>query len=544
MNDTRVSKDKPMKRLCSRVFGAALLGALLCQCRPQQGAAGSGPGSNAAGAASPARHPAAKYENTAPMAERETPPPDGITPDWSFPKIHHSTLGNGLALRVVERHRLPLVDLRLVVLSGQATDGAKSGVAMLAGEMLKVGGTGQQTSRQLLDRVESLGSSLQVLTGRDATILSLAVTKQHLQTAIGILSDLVQKPRFLPDEYRKLKRREMDRTETAAHSDPGWAASMVLYRELFELPSSVHPYAAYDATSKEIEQVMLPDCKAWYAQHVTPQNSFLVVAGDVTPSEVGPLAAEAFGKWRGNKPAAPTFFRPLPPEKLKLFLVDRPGSTQAEIFVGTLGPERLSSEWAPINVANQVLGGGVAGRLFLDVREQRSLAYRSFSFVDQVAHGPSPVVLRAGTQTAKAGLALQALLEHVKKMGSETPTADEQRIATRFLSDVFLLKLETVGQLAQMTADLGVLGLSDDYYDAYRKEVAAMTAQRVQQSSTKVFDAQRVVIVVSGDAQILSKPLSHFAVVNVIDPKKDFAISRSVAQDAAAPIELERQQGM
>jgi predicted Zn-dependent peptidase len=89
-----------------------------------------------------------------------------------------------------------------------------------------------------------------------------------------------------------------------------------------------------------------------------------------------------------------------------------------------------------------------------------------------------------------------------------------------------------------------VLGLSDDYYDAYRKEVAAMTAQRVQQSSTKVFDAQRVVIVVSGDAQILSKPLSHFAVVNVIDPKKDFAISRSVALDAAAPIELERQQGM
>jgi predicted Zn-dependent peptidase len=543
MIETRASEDESMKRLgCSRLFAATLLGALLCQCRPQNGATNPGAG-NTNGVKSGAAV-TAQYENTAPVAERETPPPDGITPDWSFPKINHSTLGNGLALRVVERHRLPLVDLRLVVLSGQATDGTKTGVAMLAGEMLKVGGTGQLTSRQLLDRVESLGSSLQVLTGRDATTISLAVTKQHLQAAIEILSDLVQKPRFLPDEYRKLKRREMDRAETAAHSDPAWAASMVLYRELFELPSSVHPYAAYDATSKEIEQVMLPDCKAWYTQHVTPQNSFLVVAGDVTPSEVGPLVAEAFGKWHGKKPANPTFFRPLPPERLELFLVDRPGSTQAEIFVGTLGPERQGSEWAPVNVANQVLGGGVAGRLFLDVREQRSLAYRSFSFVDQVAHGPSPVVLRAGTQTAKAGLALQALLEHVKKMGSEAPSADEQRIATRFLSDVFLLKLETVGQLAQMTADLGVLGLSDDYYDLYRKEVAAMTAQRVQQSSAKVFDAQRVIVVVSGDAQILSKPLSHFGAVSVIDPKKGFATSRSVAQDASAPIELERQPGM
>lgn len=527
----------------SRLLLVGLLGALATQCRPHPGTvSATAPNGNAPGAAS--ARPAAHYESTAPVADRETPPPDGVTPDWSFPKINHSTLGNGLALRVVERHRLPLIELRLVVLSGQATDGNKSGVAMLAGEMLKVGGTGQQTSRQLLDRVESLGSSLQVLTTRDATTISMAVTKQHLQTAIGILSELVQKPRFLPDEYRKLKRREMDRTETAAHSDPGWAASMVLYRELYELPSGVHPYAAYDATSKEIEQVMLPDCRAWYTQHVTPQNAFLVVAGDVTPSEVGPLAAEAFGKWRGSKPTPPSFFRPLPPEKLQLFLVDRPGSTQAEIFVGTLGPERTSSEWAPINVGNQVLGGGVAGRLFLDVREQRSLAYRSFSFVDQVARGPSPVVLRAGTQTAKAGLALQALLEHVKKMGSGAPTADEQRIATRFLSDVFLLKLETVGQLAQMTADLGVLGLSDDYYDGYRKEVASMTASRVQQSTNKVFDAQHVIIVVSGDAQILAKPLSHFAPVNVIDPKKGFATSRSVPQDAAAPIELDRQQGM
>lgn len=543
MIGAHVNEDLPMKRLSYRsVALAALLGALTTQCRPQQdAAAAAAPGAAGATATQPG---AAKYESTAPVGERESPPPDGITPDWTFPKVNHSTLGNGLELRVVERHRLPLIELRLVVLSGQATDGAKSGVAMLAGEMLKVGGTGQQTSRQLLDRVESLGSSLQVVTSRDATTISLAVTKQHLQTAIGILSELVQKPRFLPDEYRKLKRREMDRTETAAHSDPGWAASMVLYRELFELPSSVHPYAAYDATSKEIEQVMLPDCKAWYTQHVTPQNAFLVVAGDVTPSEVGPLAAEAFGKWHGNKPAPPTFFKPVPPEKLELYLVDRPGSTQAEIFVGALGPERQSSEWAPINVANQVLGGGVAGRLFLDVREQRSLAYRSFSFVDQVARGPSPVVLRAGTQTAKAGLALQALLEHVKKIGSGAPTADEQRIATRFLSDVFLLKLETVGQLAQMTADLGVLGLSDDYYDGYRKEVAQMTAARVQQSSAKVFDAGHVVVVVSGDAQILSKPLSHFATVNVIDAKKGFATSRTVAQDAAAPIELERQQGM
>lgn len=525
-----------MKRSASLLY---VLGALaLLQCRPPQGGAGTGdhgPGTPARGATTNKQ-----YEATAPHAERQKPPPEGITPEWSFPNIAHAKLGNGMELRVVERHHLPLVELRLVLRSGQASDGAKPGVALMAGEMLKVGGTGQLSSRQLLDRVESLGASLSVITARDSTTVTLAVTREHLQTALGILSDVVQKPAFAPAEYSKLKRREMDRTQSLAHSDPGWAASMVLYRELFELPTGSHPYATYDATSKQIERVMLPDCRAWYAKHVTPANAVLVVAGDVNTAEVQGLAQSAFGKWSGKAPPDETFFRPLQPSGVELYLVDRPGSTQAEIFVATLGPERQSDDWVPLKVGNQVLGGGVAGRLFLDVREQRSLAYRSYSVVESVAHGPAPVVLRAGTQTAKAGLALKALLEHVARMGNTAPSAEEVNIATRYLSDIFLLRVETVGAIADMTADLAVLGLDDDYYDDYRRAVSQVTSDSVQRSAAKFFDPGRVLVVVSGDAQVLQQPLSFFATVNVVDPANGFATSRSVPQDPKAPIELER----
>jgi predicted Zn-dependent peptidase len=314
---------------------------------------------------------------------------------------------------------------------------------------------------------------------------------------------------------------------------------MVLYRQLFELPSGVHPYATYDATSKEIERVMLPDCKTWYKQNVTPNNAMLVVAGDINPTALQHSVARIFGKRSGNAPTAPSFFNPMPPNELKLFLVDRPGSTQAEVFVATLGPELQSEQWAPFKVGNQVLGGGVAGRLFLDVREQRSLAYRAFSSVESVAHGPAPIVLRAGTQTAKAGLTLQALLEHVQRMGDSAPTNNELQIATRYLSDVFLLRVETTGSLADMTAQLGVLGLPDDYYDSYRSRVSKTTADQVKTSSAN-FDAKRVIVVVAGDAQVLTTPLSHFAKVNVIEPDKSFAIDKIVPQNAAATLELQR----
>lgn len=522
--------------MATRPFVVFLCCSLLLCCRPVAGA-GAGNAASAAGQAGSAAN--TRYQSTAPHEEREKPPADGVTPDWRFPTIHHAKLQNGLELRVVERRALPLVELRLVLRSGKASDD-KPGVAVLTGEMLKVGGTGQLTSRQLLDRVESLGASLAITTARDATYISLSVTRQHLQTALGILADVLQKPRFLPDEYRKLKRREMDRADSLAHSDPAWAASLVLYRELYELPTGVHPYATAAATSKQIEQVMLPDCKAWYGQHVTPGNAFLVVVGDVASSEVEPLVNTAFAKWTGAAPPALSYFRPLLGDKLELYLVDRPGSTQAELFVASLGPERRSSDWAPTKVANQVLGGGVAGRLFLDVREKRSLAYRSFSVLESVANGPSPMMLRAGTQTAKAGLALQALLEHVKLMATAPANAEEITTATRYLSDVFLLQVETAASIADMTAELGVLGLPDDHYDEQRREVAQVSAAQAHQSASKVFAVGRGLIVVSGDAQILATPLSRFADVHVVDTKKGFATSRVVPHNPNAPLELER----
>jgi zinc protease len=145
-------------------------------CAPRVEAESGGATAAKDGTAPPPGSPvpaAERYQGTAPPELREPPPPATPSPDWTFPKIHHDKLDNGLPLRVVERHELPIVEIRLVVLSGQASDGARPGVAVLAGELLKVGGTGKWTSRELLEKIESLGSSLDILTERDSTTLSL-----------------------------------------------------------------------------------------------------------------------------------------------------------------------------------------------------------------------------------------------------------------------------------------------------------------------------------------------------------------------------------
>lgn len=513
---------------------------LLASCAGSAGSAAQAPTAEQGVTVAPNDDP---FGGTAPPEQREQPPPSGLAPEWHFPTVHARQLDNGLSLRVAERHNLPLVEIQLVALSGTATDGDHPGLAIVAGELMKAGGAGPWNGRQLLERAESLGASLEVLTDRDSTRISMAVTREHFDTALEIIGAVALKPRFDYGEFVKLKRREMDRVASLARTSAGWAASMVLYRELFELPTAQHPYARYDATSEEFDKIQLADCRTWHRDHLTPPNTVLVVTGDLTADDAEQAARKVFGGWKGNAPARPSFTRPMPPSGLELFLVDRPDSPQAEVYVATLGTDRQSPEWATLRTANQILGGGVAGRLFLDVREKRSLAYRTHSTLESVANGPVPIILSAGTQTAKAGLALGALLEHFGRMGTEPVANEEVEIATRYLSDVFLLSVDTVGAIANLTTQLSVFNLPEGYYDRYRADVREVTATQVSALTAQFFKPKDALVVVAGDAERLGKPLSHFGTVSVIDPDKGFIKKATVDHDPTAAVELERLDG-
>src|SRR5258708_20075744 len=83
----------------------------------------------------------------------------------------------------------------------------------------------------------------------------------------------------------------------------------------------------------------------------------------------------AFGTWKGGDVVLPSFAEATPPERLKILLADRPKSAQSDIYVGALGPSRKDDSWTAVKVANQILGGGVSGRLFPALLETPSLPH-------------------------------------------------------------------------------------------------------------------------------------------------------------------------
>ncbi len=463
---------------------------------------------------------------------REPPPSSLQSKPSPFPAIARAKLDSGLRVATVTASALPVVQIRVVTFAGMGY-GAPA-AAELTADMLKDGGTRAMTSAQVASHIESLGASLSVDVDFDRTVLSLGVTQSHLDEALSLLSQVMMEPRFDGAELRKLKARRADEAREAERGNGAWCATRLLFRELF---TEQNPYSRYDQVPSEIAKVTEQTLRDFHKKFFVPSNVEVIVTGDVTPARAEAAVKKSFGAWRGSAAAKVEFPEAIAPAKRRVILASRAQSEQSDIFVAELAPARSAADWPDLRVANQVLGGGVASRLFADVREQRSLAYSTRSQILELAHGKQPMLAYAGTATKKTGLAVQGLLENMEKIASGPIEQAEVSSAGRYLSDIFAIRLESIGSIADLVAVQDTLALPDGYWDSYRGAVREVTTARAEAAAKKLFAGTAQLIVVAGDPAAIGKPLSHFGEVVVVDPEKEFATVSTIPADSTAALE-------
>jgi zinc protease len=469
---------------------AALLFAASCKSSntptPQTTARTDG---NAADAATPPETP------RTPVVRAEPPAP-GPARDVHLPTIRRRRLPNGLELNAVEYHTLPIVHIRLAIRAGSAHDPANlPGLASLTGDMLKEG-TRTKTSAQIAEAIEFVGGSLDVSTGADTTTFSISVLKDHAQTALALLAEVLTQSTFPQVELDKLKRREHDRLERS-QNDPGWLSQRAFSQAVY---GPTHPYGRFDTTDAALTAVTRAAVMNFHRARYTAGNMMLVVVGDLTPAQLDPIVNRAMGAVRPGASPATAFPAPPQPAARQVVLVHRPNSAQSVIRLGNPSLRRRDDDYVPLTVANHILGGGASARLFMDLRELRSLTYGAYarlsSSVDVGTWAAAGQV-----RTPVTGDAMHALFTHVGCVTS-SPAPDAELTQTRsYLVDSFALTVETPGNIADLITGMRVYGLPDTWYDSYRTRVQQVDAATAQAMAQRYIRPDRAVVVVVGDAE-------------------------------------------
>ena len=360
-------------------------------------------------------------------AAATTSPADGV-------KL--TTLPSGV--RVVSEH---MPSVRSVAVGFWVGVGSRDERAEVAGashflEHLLFKGTARRGAQEIAEVLDAVGGDMNAFTSKEYTCFYARCLDRDLGLAVDVLADMITSASIDAvdvDAERSVVleeiRMHLDTPDDLVHSD----FSSVLYpghalgREVLGDEGTI--------TGMPRDHVY-----GYYAGTYVPTNLVVAAAGNLAHDRFVELVADALGEW------SPTPME-LPDRTAPIDLVDatatvRSKSTeQAHILLGRPGLRRGDEQRFAAYVLNQALGGGMASRLFQEVREKRGLAYSVYSYQSMNADSGSFGVY-AGTAPRNAETVLDVMRSELEKVRADGLTPEELRRAKGALAGGTILALE------------------------------------------------------------------------------------------------------
>jgi zinc protease len=430
------------------------------------------------------------------QVDRTKPPALQPPPALALPAVQTTMLPNGLTVAVVEVHKVPVVDVQLLVDGGAARDPSTApGLATFTATMLQQG-AGARGALEVADEAAFLGAQLSTAASFDGASASIHVPKRRLEAALDLLADVVLRPTFADSEIAR--QRELRAAQLVQQRDEPVAVASVAFPAIVygrEHPYG-HPLNGTDSATARLAREGVAD---FYRTYYRPNGARLLIVGDVTLAEARRLAATRFGGWeRGDVPAFPS--PPAPPlaAARTVYLIDKPGAAQSVVRIGHVGPVRTTPDWFALEVLNTIVGGAFTSRLNQNLRETHGYTYGAFSqFVPRRLTGA--FVALASVVTAKTDSSLVEFLKELRRIRGETVAPAELAKAKAYLTLGLPGDFETTSGAATRFRELLAFGLPLDYYDHYVDRINAITGADVQRVARQYIDPEHFDIVVVGD---------------------------------------------
>lgn len=431
--------------------------------------------------------------------DRSAPPKPAPLAAFKPPAVVKRTLSNGLAVWIVELHKVPVVQVNLVVKAGSGSDPqGQFGTASLTAEMLDEG-AGKRGALEIADAVDYLGASLSTSSTFDASFVELHVPVARLGDALSIMADVALRPTFPEKELQRV-REEILTSFVQAEDDPARLVQFAFPRLVF---GPAHRYGTAAAgTAAALKGLSVGALRQFHAREYVPARSLLIVAGDVPPDTAIRQLESAFGQWKGPSGAAPQAIAQASQlTSRQVYIIDKPGAAQSQVRIGWVGVPRSTPDYFALRVLNTVLGGAFTSRLNQNLREEHGYSYGAGSGFDMRASA-GPFYAAAGVQTDKTADALREFFNELEGIRKPIPSGELEK-AKSYLALQMPRSFETTGSVGGSLAQIFVYDLPQDYFATYIERVRAVTAADVQRAAERYIQPDKFAVVVVGDRKVI-----------------------------------------
>lgn len=333
------------------------------------------------------------------------------------------TLANGLEVIVLEDHSVPLVTVEMAVRNGSFTEPPElNGLSHLYEHMFFKPTREMVRSREYLRTIDQLGIIYNGETREEIVNYYFTTTTPNFPVALRFMSDMARFQSFDEGQFeqeREVVVGELDRHESNPYGPIGEELTNRLF---YKYPSRKSP-GGNRATVRAATTDMM---RLIQSRYYVPNNSAIVITGDVTPPEAFRLVEEQLGEWaRGEDP-----FKKFP-------LVEHPPLPKSEGAVLTSPVQNvvIMIGWHGPSIGKDDAATYAADVFSFILRQPNSRFQRALvdtGLVTGVGIGyytqrnVGPIQIVAQTTPDKARAALKAIYEEVSHFNDRDYFSDEQ----------------------------------------------------------------------------------------------------------------------
>lgn len=424
--------------------------------------------------------------------DRTRAPEAGPLPELELPEFRTFRLDNGIRVLVAEDHRLPEVSVRLLVEAGALAEAGRSpGVAELTSRLLTEG-TADRSAMEMAEWLDRLGASFSAWAGYDGALLSVRSLSETLDGALDFLRAAAREPTFPEDEVARVRHELMDEMERDRDE-----ASVVADHALIGAVYGDHRYGTPSSgTPESVASLGRGDVEEFYGTAYSASDAAVVACGDVDAERLRDALERRFGDWEpgGGRPAVEE-----PPGSAadagRVVVVDRPGSAQAELRLGTVGLTHHADDFYAAQVTNSLLGGLFNSRVNMNLREDKGWTYGARTAF-RARRAPGPFVGRTAVESGAVAPALAEFLGEIRGLWERPPSDDEMELARNASVLSLPRQFETVHQVSRKVSVQVAYDLPEDYWERYPDRIEGVTASEVSECARRRIGTDRLVSVV------------------------------------------------
>ncbi|MDQ3636284.1 MAG: insulinase family protein [Acidobacteriota bacterium] len=431
-------------------------------------------------------------------------PKTEANPKFTIPAIEKKKLSNGMDVWIVPQKELPIVSMNMVMnTGGTANPDNKEGLASFTASLLE-SGTKTRTATEIANEQQAIGANIGAGSDWDSTNAVMQTLTKHLDTALNLYADVIVNPVFPESELETARKRTL--IGFLQRKDNPDAIAAVAYSKL--LYGEKHPYGkSLGGDENSVKNIKRDDLVKFYETYYRPNNSTLIVVGDVDSKTLLPKLEKAFANWKSAKVPDVNILKPNQFDKPGIYIVDKPGAAQSIVQVGQVGVSRDNPDYVPLQVMNSILGGQFSARLNMNLREDKGYTYGARSGFS-IRRGAGPFTASAGVQTK---FTKESVVEFIKELngirGAMPVTEDELDYNKQSIIRRFPRTMETVGQISNQLADLVIYDLPDSYFNDYLMKINSVNLKDVNRVANKYLTPDKMAILIVGDRKVIEPKL-------------------------------------